>query len=139
MVTRRNFLIQTAGAGLALAGQLPRSAGAQTQSQAQRNKELVLRLKKSQGTPENAAIVRESQAPNFRRLRGGMPNLAANAAGQGFPDPGLYLRDAFPDRIDEMVETVADGEMVGLLWRIRGTHRGNLFGIRADRPQDRRL
>jgi predicted ester cyclase len=129
MISRRKFLIQSAGAGagFALASQFPRDAAAQ--SQTQRNKELVLRLKKSQGTPENAAIVRESQAPNFRRLRGGMPNLAANARDQGFPEPGLYLRDAFPDRVDEMVETVAEGEMVGLLWRIRGTHRGNLFGI----------
>lgn len=132
MFTRRRFLKSAlgTGAGFALATQGPSWSAAQTAAtQAQRHRELVLRLKKSQETAEYDAVMRETLAPGYKRLRGGMFNLAANARDQGFPEAGTNLRGAIPDRIDIIEETVAEGDMVGLLWRITGTHRGNLFGI----------
>ena len=58
-----------------------------------------------------------------------MENLAANAREQGFPGGGSFLRGAFPDRVDIIEDVIADGDRVGLRFRLTGTHRGNLFGI----------
>jgi predicted ester cyclase len=97
--------------------------------QLERNKAVVRRFKEAQGTKDQAAMLREGLAPGYRRLRGGMANLAANARGQGFPEPGAFLRDAFPDRVDVIEDIVAEGDHVGMLWRLTATHQGNLFGI----------
>jgi predicted ester cyclase len=90
---------------------------------------VVRRFKETQGTSEHAAVRRETLTPDTRRLRGGFYNLARNATDQGFPDPGPNLRTAIPDRVDVIEDIIADGDMVGMLFRITGTHRGNLFGI----------
>jgi predicted ester cyclase len=63
------------------------------------------------------------------RLRGGLAHLANNARDQGFPAPGRFLRDAFPDRVDVIEDIIAEDDRVGLLWRLTGTHTGNLYGI----------
>ena len=73
--------------------------------------------------------MKEVLSPNYQRLRGGLHHLAANAQGQGFPGTGSFLRGAFPDRVDVMEEVIAEGDQVGLLFRLTGTHQGNLFGI----------
>lgn len=105
-------------------------ANAQTpDSRLERNKAIVLRLKKSQGTPEQKAVEQELLAPDYKRLRGGMHNLAANAQGQGFPSTGVNLRGAFPDRVDVIEDIIAEDDRVGLLFRLTGTHQGNFFGI----------
>ena len=93
------------------------------------NKAAVRRFKESQGTRDEAAAMREALAPGYTRLRGGMANLADNARDQGFPGPGEFLRDAFPDRVDVIEEIIAEDDRVGMLWRLTGTHQGNLFGI----------
>jgi predicted ester cyclase len=41
----------------------------------------------------------------------------------------MYLRAAFPDRVDIIEEVIAEGDRVGLLFRVTGTHTGNFFGI----------
>jgi len=73
--------------------------------------------------------MREVLAAGYTRLRGGMANLANNARDQGFPGPGAFLRDAFPDRVDVIEDIIAEDDRVGMLWRLTGTHNGNLFGI----------
>ena len=98
-------------------------------SQLERNKAVALRFKKLQGTKDEHLIEKEVLAPDYKRLRGGMLNLANNARDQGFPSSGSYLRAAFPDRVDVIEEVIAEGDKVGLLFRLTGTHRGNLFGI----------
>src|SRR5262245_63612057 len=130
MFTRRRFLKNAAGAGagLTLAGHEMRPAQAQA-TLLERNKAVALRFKKAQGTPEEEAAIKEVLAPGYKRLRGGLHHLAANAQGQGFPGTGSFLRSAFPDRVDVIEEVIAEGEQVGMLFRIRGTHRGSLFGI----------
>ena len=99
------------------------------------NKAAVRRFKESQGTSDQAAAMREILAPDYMRLRGGMANLADNARDQGFPGPGEFLRDAFPDRVDVIEDIIAEDDRVGMLWRLTGTHEGNLFGI----PPTRRV
>jgi predicted ester cyclase len=94
-----------------------------------RNAEIALRFKKSQGTPAMPQVEKEVLAPNYDRVRGGNLHLASNARDQGFPHPGMYLRTAFPDRVDIIEQVIADGDRVGLLFRVTATHTGNFFGI----------
>lgn len=132
MPTRRTFLGSSLLAGVA-AGLVPLS-GLRAQSNADiraRNKSVVLRLKESQGTEAAADVAAELLSPSYRRLRGGFEHLAANARDQGFPSSGTNLRDALPDRVDIVEDIIADGDRVGLLFRVTGTHRGSLFGIPA--------
>jgi predicted ester cyclase len=126
MLTRRRFLDGALGAGLALA--TSHQAAAQS-DQRERNKAVVRRFKDLQGTKDEALIEREVLAPNYKRWRGGFAHLAANAQGQGFPSAGSYLRGAFPDRKDEIEDMVAEGDMVGMLFRIKATHQANFNGI----------
>jgi predicted ester cyclase len=100
-----------------------------TDAQLERNKAVALRFKKSQGTSEMPRVEKEVLAPNYDRVRGGSLHLANNARDQDFPHPGLYLRKAFPDRVDVIEHIVAEGDRVGLLFRLTATHTGNFFGI----------
>jgi predicted ester cyclase len=132
MLTRRTLLASglATGAGLALA--IPAIGGAAAQpagSALERNKAIVRRFKEAQGTKEEADAMREVLAPGYKRWRGGIEHLAANARDQGFPGPGPYLRGAFPDRTDTIEDVIAEGDRVGMLFRVRGTQRGNFFGI----------
>jgi predicted ester cyclase len=101
----------------------------ETMSQIERNKAIALRWKKAQTEKDGEATISRMLAPGYRRARAGMEHLAKNAEGQGHPSPGPYLRNAFPDRVDVIEEVIAEGNFVGLLFRVTGTHRGNLFGI----------
>src|SRR5438046_8190788 len=128
MSTRRKFLKNAfgAGAGLALAAQHSHRAAAQTASQLERNKAVALRYKE---TMNRRAATDEFFAPGYKRLRAGLLHLANNARDQGFRSPGTGLRDSIPDRMDVIEEVIADGDKVGLLWRLTGTHKGDLYGI----------
>jgi predicted ester cyclase len=136
MLTRRTLLTASLATGAGLALPAIDRAGAQAPA-LERNKAAVRRFKEAQGTREEADAMREVLAPNYKRWRGGIEHLAANARDQGFPGPGAYLRGAFPDRTDTIEDIVADGDRVGMLFRVRGTHKGNLFGIAStDKPFD---
>ena len=98
---RRRFLAGLSGLGLSalLPGCASDLRGPEmTAAQIERNKGVALRFKKLQGTKDEHLIEKEVLAPGYRRLRGGMLNLANNARDQGFPRTGSYLRAAFPDR-----------------------------------------
>jgi len=101
-----------------------------------RNVAVALRFKKSQGTPEMPQVEKEVLAPNYDRVRGGNLHLAANARDEDFIHPGLYLRQALPDRVDVIERVIADGDRVGLLFRVTATHTGGFFGVP---PSGRRL
>ena len=94
-----------------------------------RNAAVALRFKKSQGTPAMPQVEKEVLAPTYERVRGGNLHLASNARDQDFPHPGMYLRTAIPDRVDVIEQVIAEGDRVGLLFRVTGTHTGNFFGI----------
>ena len=117
MPTRRKLLTDTLtiGAGLALAGPLLRDAPAAAAiSDLQRNAAVVRRFKTAQGTKDEADATREVLSPSYKRWRGGIEHLAANARDQGFPGPGSYLRGAFPDRAARTLSS---------RWRSSGTFR----------------
>jgi predicted ester cyclase len=94
-----------------------------------RNVAVALRFKKSQGTPEMPQVEKEVLAPDYNRARGGNLHLASNARDEDFTHPGLYLRKALPDRVDVIERVIADGDRVGLLFRVTATHTGSFFGI----------
>src|SRR5258705_12650361 len=142
MSTRRDILKCSfaAGVGVALATPTWRAARGQTStSQLERNKAVVRRFKESQGTKDEAEALREVLAPNYKRWRAGFEHIGANARDQGFPGPGSYLRGAFPDRTDTIEAVVAEGDRVGMLFKVRGTHKGQFLRHRTDRQSDRRL
>ena len=91
-----------------------------------RNVAIALRYKKSQGTPEMPQVEKDVVAPDYHRVREGNLHLASNACDQDFPHPGIYLRRAIPDRVDIIEQVIAEGDRVGLLFRVTGTHTGNL-------------
>jgi predicted ester cyclase len=74
-------------------------------------------------------VEREVLSPKYDRVRGGGLHLAGNAKDQGWPAPGMYLRVAFPDRADQMEQVIAEGDRVGLLFRLNATHTANYCGI----------
>ncbi len=93
------------------------------------NVAIALRFKKSQGTAAMPQVEKEVLAANYDRARGGNFHLAGNAHEQGWAHPGMYLRNAFADRVDVMEQVIADGDRVGLLFRVTATHTGHFFGI----------
>jgi predicted ester cyclase len=130
MLNRRKLLTGTIGAGLTLTAIRPRAASAQASADLlARNKDVVRRLKESQGTKEEAAVAHELTAPGAKRLRAGIEHLAKNAEGQSFPVPGPNLRTAFPDRTDVIETMIAEGDRVGMIFRVSGTHQGNFYGV----------
>lgn len=126
MLNRRG-LLRAAAAGLWLTGSARRAAA--QAAQRERNKAVVLAYKEAMKSQPQQAVEAAFMGPGYRRLRSGMHNIAANARDQGFPPPGDYLRAAFPDRTDTVEEIIAEGDMVGLLFKLAGTHKGNFFGI----------
>lgn len=94
-----------------------------------RNVAVALRFKKSQGTPQMPQVEKEVMAPGYDRARGGNLHLAANARDTDMTHPGLYLRKALPDRVDVIERVIADGDRVGLLFRVTATHTGGFFGV----------
>ena len=95
----------------------------------ERNKKIVRLFKECQGRHDEAAVMREILAPDYKRLRGGMANLAANAQGQSFPETLHGLRGAFPDRVDVIEDIIAEGDRVGASIAIeKDDHRMDLVG-----------
>ena len=134
MPTRRKFMKNSLTAGAVVGLGLPnvRLAFAQDTTDAEaRNKAAVRRFKESQGTADYEQVLAEVQSPDYRRLRGGFENLAANAAGSELAEAAQPVRTAFPDRTDTIDLMIADGDMVGMRFRVQGTHEGNFFGIPA--------
>lgn len=130
---RRRFLTGVSALGAATLMPACAMIGGDTDSMSQieRNKALALRFKKAQGDKDGEAVISRLLSPGYKRSRAGMEHLGANAQGQGHPSPGPYLRTAIPDRVDVIEQVIAEGDTVGLLFRMTGTHRGNLFGIPA--------
>lgn len=61
----------------------------------------------------------------FRPRRIGMANLGELKA----PESVAYDGESIPDREDQMLDIIAREDRVWALWLIRGTQRGELYGI----------
>ena len=132
MLTRRRFISTAAatGAGLILAPSFSRQVFAQD-AVAERNKRVVLGYQEAMQSRPRAEVEKEVMGPGYRRTRMSLQNLANNAEGQGFPANGDNFRTSFPDRRDIVEEVIAEGDTVGVLSRVTGTHSAPLYGIAA--------
>jgi steroid delta-isomerase-like uncharacterized protein len=134
MPTRRTFLRNSLSASAALTLGLPGSRGVSAQdaiSVEERNKAVVRLFKESQGTPDYPEVLKQVQSPDYRRFRAGFQNLSTNAENSQLADMAEPVRTAFPDRTDTIEQMIAEGDMVAMLFRVKGTHMGNFFGIPA--------
>lgn len=105
-----------------LVGRLPGAAdSASYTDEEQRNIATVVALRQA-----TVAGRKAFHAPGFTVHRRGMAHLAARA---GATDGTGYDSSSIPDRSDEIVDIIAKGDRVWCVWRIRGTHRGRLFGM----------
>ena len=91
------------------------------------NKAIVLRFNKEVIEQGSEATFRELMAPDF-------VNRSAPTGAPTGPEGMLFtfnrvLRPAFPDLSVEIHDQVAEGDRVTTRKTIRGTHRGELFGI----------
>jgi predicted ester cyclase len=91
------------------------------------NKAVVERFNKEVIEQGNEATFRELIAPDFVN-RSAPPGAPAGPEGMLFTF-NRVLRPAFPDLSVEVHDQVAEGNKVTTRKTIRGTHRGDLFGI----------
>jgi predicted ester cyclase len=91
------------------------------------NKAVVVRFNKEVIEQGNEATFRELMAPDFVN-RTAPPGAPTGPEGMLFTF-NRVLRPAFPDLSVEIHDQVAEGDKVTTRKTIRGTHRGELFGI----------
>ena len=95
---------------------------------------------------ENVAVVRSwfEEVWNKGRVDAIDEMLAADAIVHGLGEPGVdvqgadafkaffaKLRDAFPDVVFTVDQTIAEGDWVASRWTARATHRGDTLGMPA--------
>jgi predicted ester cyclase len=93
------------------------------------NKAVVVRFNKEVVEQGNEAAFRDLVAPDF-------VNRTAHPGAPAGPEGMIHtfnriLRPAFPDLTVEIHDQVAEGDKVTTRKTLRGTHRGELFGIPA--------
>jgi predicted ester cyclase len=91
------------------------------------NKAVVVRFNKEVIEQGNEATFRELVAPDFVN-RSAPPGAPSGPEGM-LSTFNRVLRPAFPDLSVEIHDQVAEGDKVTTRKSIRGTHRGELFGI----------
>jgi predicted ester cyclase len=91
------------------------------------NKAVVRRFNKDVIERGDEAAFRELMAPDFVN-RSAAPGAPSGPEGMLFTF-NKVLRPAFPDLTVEIHEQIAEGDKVTTRKSIRGTHRGEFFGI----------
>lgn len=91
------------------------------------NKAVVLRFNKEVIEQGNEATFRELMAPDFVN-RSAPPGAPMGPEGMLITF-NRVLRPAFPDLVVEIHDQIAEGDKVTTRKTIRGTHRGELFGL----------
>ena len=91
------------------------------------NKAVVVRFNKEVIEQGNEATFHELMAADFVN-RSALPGAPSGPEGMLFTF-NRVLRPAFPDLSVEIHDQVAEGDKVTTRKTIRGTHRGELFGI----------
>lgn len=98
---------------------------AATPSLAERNRAVALRVFEEIFNQRRPEVAAEIYSPNFRNH--GMHSDASLAVDQGWARSELQ---AFPDLHMTVVKTVAENDLVTILWIFRGTHaRGGYGGL----------
>lgn len=134
MSTRRSVLIRSLGVCAAvalLAGHsLPAAAAADTAAVAA-NKAVVQRYLEALGTSKFPDVAKQTQAADYKLLRHEFENLKFNA-----DDPKLSKAMqpdavAIADRSNAITRILGQGDTVAATIRIKGTQKGNFYGIPA--------
>lgn len=107
---------------------VPRPPSAEERAERERNKAVIASFMDVLGDSE---AEQEFLAPDYQLIRGEFHNLSYNSDGSELADAAEPLDVAFPDREDEVVELIGEGDIVVVQYQIRGTHEGNFFGIPA--------
>ncbi len=106
-------------------------ANAQAISEQDANKLVVTRYMDTLSTPEHESVAAELMSTDHQRIRSEFHNMRHHALGSELMDTAEPLRIAVPDRYEDVDIVMADGNMVAVRYRIKGTHKGNLYGIPA--------
>ena len=128
MSTRRSLLQGALVIGCAALFGSPSQAGT---PQVEANKAVARTFIESLGTAGYAAVAKKSLASDYKLARHEFENLKYNA-----DDPVLKTAmqpdaKAIPDRANAIVKILGEGDTVAAMFRITGTHKGNLYGIPA--------
>ena len=134
MSTRRSVLIRSLGvcaaAALLVGHSLPAAAAADASAVAA-NKAVAQRYLEALGTSKFAEVSKQTQAADYKLVRHEFENLKFNA-----DDPKLSKAMqpdavAIADRSNTITRILGQGDTVAATIRIKGTHKGNLYGIPA--------
>ena len=131
MATRRKtlkyMLSAAAAVSLCLGSFLVQAAPTQVEA----NKAIVDRYLKAMGTSGFDAVRKEVESKDHKLLRHEFENLKYNAEGSELAKAAQPDAKAIPDRTNTITRLLGEGDMVAATLKIKGTQKGNLFGIPA--------
>jgi predicted ester cyclase len=102
-----------------------------TPAQVAINKAVIKRYVEAMGKPGFEKILNELQASNHKLLRHEFENLKYNAAGSELADVAQPDDIAIADRVNTIERFIGDGDRVAVRLNVKGTHKGNLYGLAA--------
>ena len=106
-------------------------ADAAQPTQVEANKAVVKRYLEAEGTASFAKVLKAVQAPGHKQLRYEFQNLKYNADNSELAKLGQPDFKAIPDRTNTITRLLGEGDMVAATIHVKGTHKGNLYGVPA--------
>lgn len=132
MKTRRFIVGKMLGLGAALSLCLGSSMAVQAASaEVQANKAVVERYVKALGAASFESVRGQTEARDHKQLRHEFENLKYNASNSELARMADPDAKAIPDRVNTIAQILGEGDMVAVRFRVKGTHKGNLYGIPA--------
>ena len=131
MATRRTTLKCLLSAAAAVSFCLGSLVAQAAPTQVETNKAIVERYLKAMGTANFEAVRKEVESKDHKLLRHEFENLKYNAEGSELAKAAQPDAKAIPDRINTITRILGEGDTVAATLKIKGTQKGNLFGIPA--------
>ena len=104
---------------------------AQTVSEQDFNKLVVMDFMEAYSTVEHEAVTAELVSSDYERIRSEFHNMRHHAIGSELMEAAEPLRIAIQNRRDVVDVVMAEDDAVAVRYRIQGVHGGNLYGIPA--------
>lgn len=95
------------------------------------NKELIRQYKQHQWTDSSSQSAASLFSGEHIQIRDEFQNLRVNASDLALARVADPIAIAIPDRVDTVQDVIAEDDLVGITYRIKGTHLGNLYGMPA--------
>ena len=131
MGTRRTTLKCMLSAVAAVSFSLGSWVAQAAPTQVEANKAAVERYLKAVGTSGFDAVRKELESKDHKLLRHEFENLKYNAEGSELAKAAQPDPKAIPDRTNTITRLLGEGDLVAATLKIKGTQKGNLFGIPA--------